>query len=125
MSQQNSQLASLSANCCGCLVRFIFFGIFLISVFLIRSILDSPDPQNQVRKVKQSEAKQYVNSMNKGQQAYFAEKSVFRTSVEALGLGFRMRQQITNIHFEPQSKLLLIMDSPSNHNLRVMSAVSL
>jgi type IV pilus assembly protein PilA len=37
----------------------------------------------------QSEGKQYVSSMNKGQQAYFAENSAFSNSVAALELGLR------------------------------------
>jgi type IV pilus assembly protein PilA len=46
---------------------------------------------------KQSEAKQYVSSMNKGQQAYYAEKSVFSTSIEALGLG--LKTETTNYKY--------------------------
>ena len=38
-------------------------------------------------KAKQSEPKQYLSSMNKGQQAYFAETSAFSNSIPALGLG--------------------------------------
>jgi type IV pilus assembly protein PilA len=38
---------------------------------------------------KQGEAREYVSSINKGQQAYFAEKSVFSTSVKALGIGIK------------------------------------
>jgi type II secretory pathway pseudopilin PulG len=44
---------------------------------------------NSTNRSKQSEAKQYVSSMNKAQQAYFAEKSVFSSSVNALGLGIK------------------------------------
>lgn len=39
--------------------------------------------------VKQGEAKQYVSSLNKGQQAYFAQNSSFSNSVAALELGLR------------------------------------
>ena len=37
----------------------------------------------------QSEAKQYVSSMNRAQQAYFAENSAFSNSVAALEIGLR------------------------------------
>ena len=37
----------------------------------------------------QSEAKAYLSSMNKGQQAYFAETSAFSNSIPALGLGIK------------------------------------
>jgi type IV pilus assembly protein PilA len=37
----------------------------------------------------QSEAKAYLSSMNRGQQAYFAETSAFSNSIPALGLGIK------------------------------------
>ena len=40
-------------------------------------------------KAKQSEPKQYLSSMNKGQQAYFAETSAFSNYIPALGLGLK------------------------------------
>ncbi|MEG4088399.1 type IV pilin-like G/H family protein [Microcoleus sp. Pol12B4] len=48
-------------------------------------------------KAKQSEAKQYVSSMNRAQQAYFAEKGVFATSLDALDLG--LKSQTTNYNY--------------------------
>jgi len=48
-------------------------------------------------KAKQSEAKQYVRSMNRAQQAYFAEKGVFATSFDALDLG--IKSQTTNYNY--------------------------
>jgi type IV pilus assembly protein PilA len=44
---------------------------------------------SMVTKSKQSEAKQYVGSMNKAQQAYFYDNNAFATSVDALGLGLK------------------------------------
>ncbi|MCU0547357.1 MAG: general secretion pathway protein GspH [Oscillatoriaceae cyanobacterium Prado104] len=38
---------------------------------------------------KQSEAKQYVSSMNRAQQAYFAENSAFSNYITALGIGIK------------------------------------
>jgi len=40
-------------------------------------------------KARESEATMYVGSMNKGQQAYFAETSAFSNSIPALGLGLK------------------------------------
>ncbi|MEG4534010.1 type IV pilin-like G/H family protein [Microcoleus sp. D2_18a_D3] len=40
--------------------------------------------QAQVNKAKQSEAKQYISSMNKGQQAFYAENSRFAARIEKL-----------------------------------------
>jgi type II secretory pathway pseudopilin PulG len=48
-----------------------------------------PSFLNQANKAKQSEAKQYLGSMNKGQQAYFAERTVFATDIPSLGLGIK------------------------------------
>ena len=81
MSQQNSKSASIASNGYGCLVLLMFFGI----IFLICR----PSFLAKARNGKQSEARGYVSSINKGQQAYFAEQSVFSTSVKALGIGIK------------------------------------
>ena len=44
---------------------------------------------NQANKAKQSEGKQYISSINKGQQAFYAENTQFGTNVAALGLGLK------------------------------------
>jgi serine/threonine protein kinase len=44
---------------------------------------------SQANKAKQSEAKQYVSSMNRGQQAVFAEKTAFASKIPDLGLGIK------------------------------------
>jgi prepilin-type N-terminal cleavage/methylation domain-containing protein len=69
-----------------------FTLIELLVVIIIIGILSAialPSFLNQANKAKQSEAKQYVGSLNKGQQAYFAERSVFATDVPSLGLGIK------------------------------------
>ncbi|MCC3451638.1 MAG: type IV pilin-like G/H family protein [Microcoleus sp. PH2017_39_LGB_O_B] len=69
-----------------------FTLIELLVVIIIIGILSAialPSFLNQASKAKQSEAKQYISSMNKGQQAYFAERSVFATDVPSLGLGIK------------------------------------
>ncbi|MEG3954914.1 type IV pilin-like G/H family protein [Microcoleus sp. herbarium2] len=43
----------------------------------------------KVRNRKQAEAREYVSSINKIQQAYFAEKNVFSASVKPLGIGIK------------------------------------
>jgi len=44
---------------------------------------------SQTVKAKESEGKQYVSSMNKAQQAYYAENTGFTSSVPNLGLGIK------------------------------------
>ncbi|MEK0195397.1 MAG: general secretion pathway protein GspH [Oscillatoriales cyanobacterium] len=81
MRQEDSKSAIISPNGCGCLLLLMCIGI--IGGIALPSFL------NASNKPMLSEAKQYVSSMNKGQHAYFAEKSVFGTSIEALGLGMK------------------------------------
>ncbi|MEG4329110.1 type IV pilin-like G/H family protein [Microcoleus sp. herbarium5] len=45
--------------------------------------------QNQQNKARQSEAKQYVSSMNRAQQAFYAEYATFSSSIEKLGIGIK------------------------------------
>ncbi len=78
MSQQDYKSASISPNGCGCLV--VLIGIGVIVSFPVRLFL------TRVRIVKESEAHESVSSINQYQQAYFAEKTVFSTSVKALGI---------------------------------------
>jgi type IV pilus assembly protein PilA len=78
-----------------------FTLIELLVVIIIIGILSAialPAFLNQANKAKQSEAKQYVASINKGQQAYFAENTVFGSNVEILGLG--LKTQTTNYKYE-------------------------
>jgi type IV pilus assembly protein PilA len=44
---------------------------------------------SQIVKAKESEAKQFVNSMNRAQQAYYAENAGFTSSVSNLGIGIK------------------------------------
>ena len=70
-------------NGCGCLVILMFSGSIIAGLLFPVFFLESP------HKSKESEAKQYVSSMNRAQQAIFIEKSAFATSVNALGLGIK------------------------------------
>ncbi|MEB3339608.1 type IV pilin-like G/H family protein [Okeania sp.] len=72
-----------------------FTLIELLVVIIIIGILSAialPSFLNQANKAKQSEAKQYLASINKGQQAYYAENGKFivnTTSIAQLGLGIK------------------------------------
>jgi prepilin-type N-terminal cleavage/methylation domain-containing protein len=69
-----------------------FTLIELLVVIIIIGILAAialPSFLNQSNKAKQSEAKTYVGSLNKGQQAYFTEKSKFGPNVDMLGVGIK------------------------------------
>ncbi|MEW6499746.1 MAG: type IV pilin-like G/H family protein [Cyanobacteriota bacterium] len=69
-----------------------FTLIELLVVIIIIGILAAialPSFLNQANKAKQSEAKSYVGSMNRAQQAFYLEKNLFadKTSFSNLGLG--------------------------------------
>lgn len=67
-----------------------FTLIELLVVIIIIGILAAialPSFLNQANKAKQSEARTYVGSLNKGQQAYFTEKNRFGSNINVLGVG--------------------------------------
>ena len=67
-----------------------FTLIELLVVIIIIGILAAialPSFLNQASKARQSEAKTYVGSMNRGQQAYLLEKQQFSPNLQTLGLG--------------------------------------
>ncbi|UUO14258.1 type IV pilin-like G/H family protein [Dolichospermum heterosporum] len=69
-----------------------FTLIELLVVIIIIGILSAialPSFLNQAKKAKQSEAKNYVGTMNRGQQAYFTENDVFTSTVDLLGTGIK------------------------------------
>ncbi|MEG4107844.1 type IV pilin-like G/H family protein [Microcoleus sp. S13_C5] len=74
-------------------ITFIYFplGSIIVGAIALPNLLSCSN------KAKQSEAKQYVRSMNRAQQAYFAEKGVFATSLDALDLG--LKSQTTNYNY--------------------------
>lgn len=77
MRQENSK----PANGCGCLVLLMCIGV-LTAIAL-------PSYMSTVNKSKQSEAKQYIGSMNRAQQAKFAENGALVTYIPDLGLGIK------------------------------------
>ena len=77
-----------------------FTLIELLVVIIIIGILSAialPSFLNQANKAKQSEAKTYVGSINKGQQAYYTEKTTFTNDIAALGVG--IETQTTNYEY--------------------------
>lgn len=73
------------------------------AIILTLSAIALPSFTNQANKAKQSEAKQYVGSMNRAQQAVFAEKTTFASNIRDLELGIK---EETNNYKYNISKLL-------------------
>jgi len=80
---QESSISNSAYNGCGCL--FLLIGIVVIGAIALPSFMGASNRG----KNKTEEAKQYVSSMSKGQQAYFAENNAFSSSVKALGIGIK------------------------------------
>ena len=93
MSQQHSKSASILPNGCGCLL--LLMGIGVIGAIALPSFLVSGG--GGCIPPKTGEARQYVGSMNRAQEALFIEKSPFATSVDALGLG--IKTETTNFKY--------------------------
>jgi type IV pilus assembly protein PilA len=72
---------------CGCLTLLIPIGGILLAIAL-------PSFLNQSNKAKQSEAKQYVNTTLRAEQAYFLETGQLTDSVEKLGLPSNMKSSV-------------------------------
>jgi prepilin-type N-terminal cleavage/methylation domain-containing protein len=69
-----------------------FTLIELLVVIIIIGILSAialPSFLNQANKAKQTEAKQYIASINKGQQAFYAENTKFGSNISVLGIGLK------------------------------------
>ncbi|MEG5040420.1 MULTISPECIES: type IV pilin-like G/H family protein [unclassified Microcoleus] len=86
---QESSISNAAYGGCGCLL--LLMGIGVVSAMVLPLFL------NIGHLPKQSENKQYVSSMNKGQQAYLAENNAFSSSVAALGLG--IKTETTNFKY--------------------------
>jgi type IV pilus assembly protein PilA len=86
-----SSISNSAYNGCGCLLFLIFFGV--IGAIALPSFLSASNRG----KDKTVEAKQYVSSMSRYQQAYFAENNAFSSSVKALGMG--IKTETTNFKY--------------------------
>lgn len=79
-----------------------FTLIELLVVIIIIGILSAialPSFLNQANKAKQSEAKTYVGSMNRAQQAYYLEKNTFAKAQDFGQLGLGVATQTANYKY--------------------------
>lgn len=100
-----------------------FTLIELLVVIIIIGILSAialPSFLNQANKAKQSEAKQYAGSMNRAQQAKYAEEGAFKADVNDLGIGIKTQTSnytysITNT---PASSIVANIAAPTSAALK-------
>ncbi|MEB3883628.1 type IV pilin-like G/H family protein [Lyngbya sp. CCY1209] len=87
-----------------------FTLIELLVVIIIIGILSAialPSFLNQANKAKQSEAKQYLASINKGQQAYYVENGEFITDLGQIGqLGLGIRTATANYTYNLEGQII-------------------
>jgi type IV pilus assembly protein PilA len=99
---------------CGCLG----FGMVVLGILAAIAL---PSFLNQASKAKQSEARNYVGAMLRGQQAHFIEKQSFATSLDALQLGIptaTQDYQYTIETFPGPPQNVLIRATPLSLNLK-------
>ena len=90
---QESSISNSASKGCGCLL--LLMGIVVIGAIALPSFLVSGG--GGCIPPKTGEARQYVGSMNRAQQALFIEKNAFATSVDALGIG--IKTETTNFKY--------------------------
>ncbi len=99
-----------------------FTLIELLVVIIIIGILSAialPSFLNQANKAKQSEAKTYVGSMNRAQQAYYLEKNAFVVAISDAGqLGLGVKTETQNYSYD-----LKVKDAGTNKGVANLGAV--
>jgi serine/threonine protein kinase len=71
-----------------------------------------------IHKAKQAEAKQYVGTMNRAQQAYFLEKNAFTNSLGELGTGIRAQTENYNYSIQANPKAVFNYGVSRKHGVK-------
>lgn len=103
-----------------------FTLIELLVVIIIIGILAAialPSFLNQSNKAKQSEAKTYVGTLNKGQQAYYTEKSKFGSNIDILGIG--VKSDTVNYTYNSNTTSSATVSSNNATSVGISKAVAL
>jgi Tfp pilus assembly protein PilE len=102
-SEKNLPPDKESKSWVGTLLRLTFISVSVVTILpavviiLAAIALPSSNSSGCGGKAKLSEAKQYVASVNKGQQVKYAEDGAFSDSINTLGLG--LKTQTTNYNY--------------------------
>jgi len=79
-------------------VKLLFIISISITSIPVLIAISLPSFFNQANEARESEAKQYIGSMNRAQQAHYLESSRFTDDLETLGLG--IQSETTNYSYE-------------------------
>lgn len=82
----------VSAKALGATILMVGLGV--IFIMKLAPLSYSPAFQRQLAKAKQSEAKQYVSSINRAEQAYFLNNGKFASNLQELGIAINPDSKI-------------------------------
>ena len=107
----------------GIAVLATFIGLIFLLGLLTAIVL--PSFLLQANKAKQSEAKHYIASMNKGQQDYYAEMAEFSNNISDLGLGIKSETEnySYNISKVNYSRYIISTATAKNEQLKSYSGI--
>ena len=107
----------------GIAVLATFIGLIFLLGLLTAIVL--PSFLLQANKAKQSEAKHYIASMNKGQQDYYAEMAEFSNNISDLGLGIKSETEnySYNISKVNYSRYVISTATAKNEQLKSYSGI--
>jgi type IV pilus assembly protein PilA len=101
------------------LLFIISASITGILILIILAAIAAPSFFNQANEARESEAKQYVGSINRAQQAYYLESSTFTDDLDKLGLG--ISSETTNYIYDIElvnRYQVVTTATPKNPNIR-------
>ncbi|MEG4913818.1 MULTISPECIES: type IV pilin-like G/H family protein [unclassified Microcoleus] len=89
------------SGCKNLLVFMLIAPTISMSLIWISNFMDMKygEFSRKAHQAKNSEAKAYIGSINKGQQAYFAKKSTFTTSLDALEIGLKAETETSHFKY--------------------------
>ena len=103
--------------------REAYIATLVVLGLVIASVLATPTMQsvasgNNANKAKESEAKTYVGSLNRAQQAYFLDHNKFTNSIADLGLGIASETKNYSYSIETQGSVAIGKASAKHNDLK-------
>jgi hypothetical protein len=99
------------------IATLVVLGLVIASV-MATPVMQSMEAADTAIKAKQSEAKTYVGSLNRSQQAYFLDRNKFSDSMTDLGLGMTSETENYSYSIETQSSIAVAKASAKRDGLK-------